>query len=84
MPADTMISILAATLLATGWALWLLPIGRCQECPHCRAERLKVGVKLCFGDRHAVDIHRQDALAPPNEEDHRGFIRTGKTKTARR
>jgi hypothetical protein len=40
MPALTMISVLAATLLATGWALWLLPVGRCQECPHCRAEKL--------------------------------------------
>ena len=40
MPAATMISILAATLLATGWALWLLPVGNCSECPHCRAERL--------------------------------------------
>jgi hypothetical protein len=40
MPAETMISILAATLLATGWALWLLPIGNCAECPHCRAEKL--------------------------------------------
>jgi len=35
-----MISILAATLLATGWALWLLPIGQCRECAHCRAEQL--------------------------------------------
>lgn len=40
MPAATMISILAATLLATGWALWLLPVGHCSECPHCRAETL--------------------------------------------
>ena len=40
MPAETMISILATTLLATGWALWLLPVGRCKECPHCRAEKL--------------------------------------------
>lgn len=40
MPAETMISILAATLLATGWALWLLPIGQCRECAHCRAEKL--------------------------------------------
>jgi hypothetical protein len=40
MPAETMISLLAATLLASGWALWLLPVGRCSECPHCRAEKL--------------------------------------------
>ncbi|HET9850942.1 MAG TPA: hypothetical protein VFP56_00385 [Candidatus Limnocylindrales bacterium] len=38
MPAETMISILAATLLATGWALWFLPVGTCAQCAHCRAE----------------------------------------------
>ncbi len=40
MPAETMISVLAATLLATGWALWLLPVGTCAQCAHCRAEKL--------------------------------------------
>ncbi|TME10777.1 MAG: hypothetical protein E6I65_07940 [Chloroflexi bacterium] len=40
MPADTIIALLATTLLATGWALWLLPVGTCAECPHCRAEKL--------------------------------------------
>ncbi len=40
MPAETMISILAATLLAAGWGLWALPVGTCAECPHCRVEKL--------------------------------------------
>jgi hypothetical protein len=40
MPAETLISILAGTLLATGWALWRLPIGTCEQCAHCRAERV--------------------------------------------
>lgn len=40
MPAETMIAILAATLLATGWALWLLPVGTCAQCEHCRFEKL--------------------------------------------
>jgi hypothetical protein len=40
MPAETMIAILAATLLATGWALWLLPVGTCNQCAHCRVEKL--------------------------------------------
>lgn len=40
MPAETMIFILAATLLATGWALWLLPVGTCAQCAHCRTEKL--------------------------------------------
>ena len=39
MPAETMISLLAATLLATGWALWLLPVGTCKQCAHCQAEK---------------------------------------------
>jgi hypothetical protein len=38
--AETLISLLAATLLATGWALWLLPVGTCKECPHCQLEQL--------------------------------------------
>jgi len=40
MPAETMISVLAVTLLGTGWALWMLPVGTCRECPHCRVEKL--------------------------------------------
>jgi len=40
MPAATMIYILGATLLAAGWALWLLPVGTCSECAHCQAEKL--------------------------------------------
>ena len=40
MGPDTVISLLAATLLATGWALWLLPVGRCSQCSHCQLERL--------------------------------------------
>jgi hypothetical protein len=38
--AETLISLLAATLLATGWALWLLPVGTCKECPHCQLAKL--------------------------------------------
>ena len=40
MPPETLITILAATLLATGWALWLMPVGTCGQCPHCRVEKL--------------------------------------------
>ena len=41
MPAETMISVLAVTLLGTGWALWMLPIGTCRECAHCRLQRME-------------------------------------------
>ena len=40
MPAEAIISILAATLLATGWALWLLPVGTCAQCQHCQLEKV--------------------------------------------
>jgi hypothetical protein len=40
MPAETMVSILAATLLLTGWMLWLLPVGRCPQCAHCQVEKM--------------------------------------------
>jgi hypothetical protein len=40
VPAETVITVLAATLLATGWALWVLPVGTCAQCPHCRIEKL--------------------------------------------
>jgi hypothetical protein len=40
MAPESIIAMLAATLLATGWALWLLPVGTCAECPHCRAQKL--------------------------------------------
>jgi len=40
MPAETMISLLATTLLLTGWALWMLPVGTCSQCAHCRAAKL--------------------------------------------
>jgi hypothetical protein len=40
MPAEAMITILAATLLATGWVLWMMPVGTCAQCSHCRVEKL--------------------------------------------
>jgi hypothetical protein len=40
MAPETLISLLAATLLATAWALWLLPVGTCAQCAHCRLEKL--------------------------------------------
>ena len=40
MPAEALISVLAVTLLGTGAALSMLPVGTCSECAHCRAEKL--------------------------------------------
>jgi len=39
MPAEAVIWLLAGTLLATGWALWLLPVGTCAQCAHCQLEK---------------------------------------------
>ena len=33
MPAETVISVLAVTLLGTGAALWMLPVGTCRSAP---------------------------------------------------
>ena len=40
MAPETVIALLAATLLATAWAMWLLPVGRCPQCAHCQLEKL--------------------------------------------
>jgi hypothetical protein len=73
MPAETMISILAATLLGAGWVLWMLPVGTCAQCAHCRVEKMAkereneaqvsriYGIPLCPG---CGRYHRR-------EEDHR-------------
>jgi hypothetical protein len=37
---ETVISLLAISLLATGWAIWLMPVGSCKQCPHCQLETL--------------------------------------------
>jgi hypothetical protein len=37
---ESVISILAVTLLGTGALLSRLPIGTCRECPHCRLEKV--------------------------------------------
>ncbi len=73
MPAETIISILAVTLLATGWALWMMPVGTCAQCSHCQMQKVSkereteaqlsrvYGIPLCTAcGRH----HRR-------EDDHR-------------
>jgi len=38
--AQTVISVLGLTLLGTAGLMWLLPVGTCAQCPHCRLEKL--------------------------------------------
>jgi len=40
MSPDVMITFLAATLFAVAWAIWLLPVGTCSQCAHCRVEQV--------------------------------------------
>ncbi len=37
---DAMISVLGATLIGAAGVLWLLPVGSCSRCAHCRLEEL--------------------------------------------
>lgn len=37
---ETMISILGMTLIGVAGLLWLLPVGTCSQCGHCRLEQL--------------------------------------------
>ena len=39
MAAETLITLLGATLLASGVMLARLPVGTCSQCAHCEAER---------------------------------------------
>lgn len=41
IPPESMISILAVTLLGTAGLLSMLPVGTCAECSHCRLQRLE-------------------------------------------
>jgi hypothetical protein len=73
MTPESVISLLAVTMLSMAWAMWLLPVGTCTECTHCRAEKLArqranearnsrfYGIPIC----PACGRHHQ------REEDHR-------------
>jgi hypothetical protein len=38
--AETVILLLAFTLLAAGFVIWQLPIATCPQCAHCASEKL--------------------------------------------
>jgi hypothetical protein len=73
MADDTIITLLAATLLATGWALWLLPIGTCSACAHCRAEKLarERADEARAGRMYGIPICPACGRHHQREEDHR-------------
>lgn len=37
---EALVTLLATTLIATGVALWRLPVGECAQCAHCAARKL--------------------------------------------
>jgi hypothetical protein len=73
MPAETVIALLAATLLATGWAIWLMPVGTCAECPHCRAEKLarQRADETRAGRLYGIPLCPACGRHHPHEEEHR-------------
>lgn len=40
MTAETVVLLLALTLLMAGFVLWRLPVATCPQCSHCASERL--------------------------------------------
>ena len=37
---ETLVTVLAATLIVTGFAIGRLPVGECAQCTHCAARKL--------------------------------------------
>jgi hypothetical protein len=71
--AQTVISILALTMLGTAGLLAVLPVGTCAQCSHCRLEKLSRQRARELESGHSVSVafcavcgrhHRSD-------EDHR-------------
>jgi hypothetical protein len=56
---ETVISILALTLLGVGGLLTLLPVGTCDQCAHCRLEKL-----ARERERQSAPLGRTGAAAP--------------------
>jgi hypothetical protein len=69
---ESMISILAVTLIGAAGLLARLPVGTCSECPHCRMAKLArereqwllsepLGAPVCHGcgRRHLPDEDHQ-------------------------
>jgi hypothetical protein len=73
MPPETFISILALTLLAAAWLLWLLPVGTCAQCPHCRVEKLarEREQEATVGQVYSVPLCPVCGRHHRREEDHR-------------
>jgi hypothetical protein len=36
---ETLVTLLASTLVGTGFFLWRLPVGECSQCAHCQSEK---------------------------------------------
>jgi hypothetical protein len=68
-----MVTLLAATLLATGWVLWLLPVGTCKECAHCRALELakERETEAQVGRLYGIPMCPACGRHHPRGEDHR-------------
>ena len=36
---ETLVTLLATTLIGTGMFLWKMPVGECAQCVHCQSEK---------------------------------------------
>jgi hypothetical protein len=57
IPSESVISVLAVTLIGTAGLLWTLPVGTCSQCSHCRLEKLE--------RERAQALEREPAGGPP-------------------
>jgi hypothetical protein len=70
---ETMVPVLAATLLVVGALLARLPVGTCAQCAHCNAEKLakqreaEAQVSRFYG----IPLCRSCGRYHAREEDHR-------------
>ena len=74
LDSTTLITVLAVALLGIGVVLYLLPIGTCSECGHCRLARLRRELETEERAARFYGIPRCGACGRhhPPDEDHPG------------
>lgn len=78
MTAPTVLGLLAVAMFVAAWLVYLLPVGECNECPHCKRlkeqeqasarERAHDVLHKGFGNRGPDILHCDNPLCPRNEE----------------
>lgn len=60
----TMIGAFGLIFIGIGWIIWMMPIGECEECPHCRRTRLERFRK----DDAELDSRRNQEARRPTQD----------------